>query len=205
MSERVAVFVDGSNLYHGFRSYLKSLGLEPDDFNIDYKRFPLALVGLERALVDTHFYIGRVDQAQDRESYARQQRFFSALRGCSRLAVHEGRLVPRKRKHTCPHCKRCFHKSMRVEKGTDVQLAADLLVGAFYEQYDTAILVSNDTDFIPIVKQVQQLRKRVQNAELADRAPSSRLAKTCDTPLILLDQQFLEGCVFRKDGAPLNW
>lgn len=48
------------------------------------------------------------------------------------------------------------------EKGVDVQLAVDLLVGAYEKSYDTAILISSDTDLIPAIKKVQQLGKKIE-------------------------------------------
>lgn len=40
------------------------------------------------------------------------------------------------------------------EKGVDVKLAVDLVVGAVDDRYDTAIVVSSDTDLIPAIKYI---------------------------------------------------
>jgi uncharacterized LabA/DUF88 family protein len=45
------------------------------------------------------------------------------------------------------------------EKGVDVKIAVDLLVGAYEDHYDTAILLSSDTDLIPAIRQVRALGK----------------------------------------------
>ena len=47
------------------------------------------------------------------------------------------------------------------EKGVDVLMAVDLLVGAYENIYDTAILVSGDGDFVPAIQRVQKLNKKV--------------------------------------------
>ena len=86
-----------------------------------------------------------------------------------------------------------------------MKLGADVLFGAFSEQYDTAILVTNDTDFIHVVKQVQQLRRKVQNADFAHRVRGSRLAAECNPPSISMDKDFLSNCVIRADGGALGW
>ncbi len=39
-----------------------------------------------------------------------------------------------------------------VEKGTDVQIATDMLRRAYVNAYDTAILVSGDSDLVPAVE-----------------------------------------------------
>ena len=48
------------------------------------------------------------------------------------------------------------------EKGVDVKLAVDLLVGAYDNLYDTAIVVSSDTDLIPAMLKVKHLGKSVE-------------------------------------------
>ena len=40
------------------------------------------------------------------------------------------------------------------EKGVDIKLAVDLVVGAVDNLYDTAIVISSDTDLIPAIKYV---------------------------------------------------
>jgi len=51
---------------------------------------------------------------------------------------------------------------MYYEKGVDVKIAVDLLVGAYENLYDTAILVSSDTDLIPAIEKVRALGKKVK-------------------------------------------
>ncbi len=48
------------------------------------------------------------------------------------------------------------------EKGVDVKIAVDLLVGAYENMYDEAILVSSDTDLVPVIKKVRHLGKKVE-------------------------------------------
>jgi len=48
------------------------------------------------------------------------------------------------------------------EKGVDVQIAVDLLVGAYEDLYDTAVLISSDTDLIPAMEKVKKLGKEVE-------------------------------------------
>jgi len=42
------------------------------------------------------------------------------------------------------------------QKGVDVQLAVDMLVGAFEGAFDVAVLVAGDADFIPVVEEVKR-------------------------------------------------
>jgi uncharacterized LabA/DUF88 family protein len=53
-----------------------------------------------------------------------------------------------------------------AQKEADVMLATELLMQAFHDSYDTAIVVSGDRDFVPAVKAVQSMGKRVEVAAL---------------------------------------
>lgn len=71
------------------------------------------------------------------------------------------------------------------EKGTDVKIAVDLVVGAVDNHYDTAILVSSDTDLIPAVKYIKYKKKKVEYVGFA-HAPSLGMQKYADFSILLL-------------------
>ena len=73
-------------------------------------------------------------------------------------------------------------------------LAVDLLSCAFDNQYDTAVLVSNDGDFVPAVSEVMRLHKQVVNAEFPFRLPSY-LSKQC-SETVELTEGFLRTCLY---------
>ncbi|MFP4363828.1 MAG: NYN domain-containing protein [Spirochaetia bacterium] len=51
------------------------------------------------------------------------------------------------------------------EKGVDTEIVCQLLMGAFNDQYDIALLMSDDSDFLPAVERVQDIfGKRVLQA-----------------------------------------
>ncbi|MDE0263751.1 MAG: NYN domain-containing protein [Bryobacterales bacterium] len=60
----------------------------------------------------------------------------------------------RKPIRTCPHCQRALQGT--VEKGVDTALATDLIEAAIDDQFDGAILVSADADFVPAVELVHR-------------------------------------------------
>ncbi len=49
-----------------------------------------------------------------------------------------------------------------IEKKVDIQIAIDIISLAYENAYDTAVLVSGDGDFIPVVKKVKELDKNVE-------------------------------------------
>ena len=49
-----------------------------------------------------------------------------------------------------------------IEKNVDINIAIDIIYLAYEDAYDTAVLVSEDGDFVPIVKKVKELDKSVE-------------------------------------------
>ena len=78
-------------------------------------------------------------------------------------------------------------KTPRQQKGVDVLLAVDLVVGAFTGIFDAAILVSGDADFVPAV---QEARRRGVVIVLASfkGTTSEELVDACDRVFYLDDE-----------------
>jgi Uncharacterized conserved protein len=168
MIERVIVFIDGSNVFHA----IKSLNIR-----IDYNRLVDFLVE-DRRLIRAYFY-GAVPQEKDLkkdspewESFLRQKRFLEelALQG---LKVKTARL-------------RRLPSGEFLEKEVDIMLATDMLSLAYKNAYDTAILVTGDSDFSYTVEEIQSLGKRVENASFK-KTSSYILRKVCDRFTLLDD------------------
>jgi uncharacterized LabA/DUF88 family protein len=49
-----------------------------------------------------------------------------------------------------------------IEKKVDIQIAIDMISFAYENAYDTAVLVSGDGDFVPVVKKIKGLDKKVE-------------------------------------------
>ncbi len=58
------------------------------------------------------------------------------------------------------------HDEFGGQKEADVMLATELLVQAFQGTFDVAVVVSGDRDFIPAIKAVQSMGRRVEVAAL---------------------------------------
>ena len=67
-AEKVMVFVDGSNFYHGLKATIGTAA-------INFPQFSRRLVGSSRTLVRTYYYNAPIPQLPDQERYKAQQRF----------------------------------------------------------------------------------------------------------------------------------
>lgn len=165
-AERVSIFIDGSNFYHS----LKKLNIK----EIDFTKLINILVN-NRELVDIYYYNASLDISINPKRYWEQQKFFDMLRKIQRFKV----ILCKMRKHKLSD--ESFYFDV---KGDDVHLTLDMLSGAFKNLYDTAIIVSGDEDFVPLVKYVQDLNKKVENA-FFKATSSNALKRICNKSISL--------------------
>ncbi|MEE9613643.1 MAG: NYN domain-containing protein [Thermodesulfobacteriota bacterium] len=183
--DRVVIFIDGSNFYHGLKGHCSG------KTKINFEKFANKLVN-GRKLVRTYYYNAPVDQLENPEKYKAQQKFFSALDRVPYLERSLGKLVRRTRSFTCSSCKKVDSTDFRMEKGVDVSIAVDMLVTAHRDLYDIAILVSGDGDFEKAMRGVKDTGRHVENAYFKG-GHSNLLMKECDK-FTELSKDFLKGC-----------
>jgi uncharacterized LabA/DUF88 family protein len=141
LEDRLAIFIDGSNLYNGMRDNLAST-------RVNLNELIKQLLG-ERQLMRTYYYNAPLTDDYEHELREGQQRFFESLRRIPYVTVRLGRLHRR-------------HDGSLVEKGIDVTLAVDALGLAHVDAYDTALLVSGDGDYVELVEALKRLGKHVE-------------------------------------------
>jgi uncharacterized LabA/DUF88 family protein len=74
------------------------------------------------------------------------------------------------------------------EKGVDVLIAVDLLVGAYEDKYDTAILVSSDTDLLPAIEKVRSMKKKIEYIGFSHK-PSYAMIANLDVRRLLIKEE----------------
>lgn len=162
--EKVAVYIDGSNTYNK----LKKLGVPEEGKRFDFSTFVSHIVG-ERQLVSKRYYVGVVrnhDNSEKSEKLVRkQQQFLETLRSTG-FEIKRGKIM--------------YDGGRIREKGVDVKLAVDLVIGAGDDLYDIAIVVSSDTDLIPAIKYLRYKKKKVEYIGFAGD-PSLGMIKECNT------------------------
>lgn len=149
-TERIAVFIDGFNVYYGF----KRKGWERYLW-LDYRKVFDRLVRQGQELVEVNYFTALSKRDGNRQ---RQQAYLNALDIHGGIVIHEGRIESRPVK-----CKRCGKRShvREQEKETDVSMAVEMLVGAFRGSYDTVWLMSNDSDLVPAVRALKDQSVKV--------------------------------------------
>lgn len=158
---RVAVFIDGSNLHHR----LIQAGWPA---SVDIRAFARRLAG-QRRLSRIYYYNVPPPHTHRPEQKAAQRAYYARIEAAGGVIFRLGHLQERRVKG----------KSIFEEKGVDVNLAVDMLSGAYQDRYDTAILVSSDGDFAPVVNEVKRRGKRVEYVYFPRSAKSRALQQAC--------------------------
>lgn len=156
---RACIYIDAFNLYYGC---LKDTPFKWLDLNLLCQH---ELPGLH--IEHLHVFAARVKgRPSDPSQPARQQTYFRALKTISNLTIHYGRYVENPvtmpRENPAPGDSPFVRVIKTEEKGSDVNLASHLLLGAFRNEYEIGVVISNDTDLKePIRIVTEEFRKPV--------------------------------------------
>jgi len=169
------IFIDGSNMYHSLKAYFKRA-------DIDLACFGQKLLE-KRHLVRMYYYNAVVGRQEEPERFKDQEKYFKSIAAIPYTELRLGRLV-----YTSQ-----WPNNSPFEKGVDVQLATDMITHAFRSNYDVAILVAGDNDFVGAIQAVKDNGKHVEVALFGQESTSRQLRDVADR-IIPLDGRLLCGC-----------
>lgn len=183
---RTVVYVDGFNLYYGA---LKGTSYKWLDLRAYFQR----ALPTGHTLVQIKYYTARVTALpHDLDAPSRQEVYLRALRAhcAGTLAITEGhfsvkpvRLPLASQPATIVEVIKC------EEKGSDVNLAVDLVNDEWLKKFDCAAVVSNDADLeraLKIVKQHRKLKVLLYTPGSPMRKPLSALSRWSHKQLPIL-------------------
>lgn len=166
--ERVFVYIDGGNLYRRIFN----------DYDLHFLSFKLSrfcdfLIGENRLKAGVRYYIGKVKQYPNNpksvELYNSQQKMLQKIKNDGIYTVL-GSINK--------------YGDVYKEKGVDVRLGLDLLEGAYEDRYDTALVVSSDSDLAPAFELVRRKNKTIESV-MFDKCNSFALQRDASTFKIL--------------------
>lgn len=132
-SENIIIYIDNSNLFHSFQSL---------NFQCDYSKLK-KIIKKQRNLLEANIYTGLMYPVRDKE-----KAWFSSLNKMGyNLKTRAIKVAPNGKK---------------IEKRIDVLMAVDIISSAYEKGVDTIIIVSGDSDFVPVVKKLKDLNKKVE-------------------------------------------
>ncbi len=198
--ERVQLYIDGGNFHH---LVLKKMSIKELEFS--FEEFAQFLANI-REITGKRYYVGtvreKVGDLKSREAMSRQTKFFTVLKSygweikTSKLRTRIEKIVIDARVKNYMELRRQGVSEIEFErtreKGIDVKLATDLIVGAVDNQYDTAIVVSSDADLVPAIDWIRyRMKKKVEyiGFSLVDRIDDQHSTRPLQTMINKSDIQ----------------
>ena len=168
-TERVAVFVDGANLYHSIKNYYRGV--------LDYDRLLSAAVG-DRKLLRATFYIVEKQETDESQGTTSARSFVYNLNKfgykvrSKPLVIHET-FTPE------------GERSVSHKGDWDIGIVVDIMRLA--DHADTYVLVSGDGDYVEAVEYLQSEKGIRVEVISAAQCTSQALIDVCDLHTDLAD------------------
>jgi len=176
---RTKIYVDEFNLYYGL--------VKDTPYRwLDIKILCQKVLPKDCNILSINYYTAIVKRAPDKAD--RQNAYLKALR----LSTPELRIIfgryqivdtwmpeaiavgkDRYGKNIYAEGKNKLHVIKREEKKTDVNLAVDIVTDAWKDQYDLAVLISNDNDIASALNEAKKLGKEIGLANATRRSRNS--------------------------------
>lgn len=200
--ERVVVYIDGFNLYFGIRE----AGFDKCRW-LNLKILVENLLQPHQKLIHIKYFTSRVSNNLDKQK--RQSTYIDALETIGVKVVYGNY------QDGSEECKRCGNIWRTAkEKMTDVNIATSMIIDAYKDEFDMAMLISGDSDLVPPIKSIHEnfKNKRVFIAFPPKRHNSSMALVAKGSLTIgrkkLVDSQFDEEIISKtgfKLKIPTTW
>src|SRR4030042_3279671 len=148
MDERAIFYIDGLNLYNG----LKRANLRKY-YWLDLRELARKLCLPSQRLVRVKYFTSMVSTKFDEGKFQRQSSYIKALKTLPDVEVFLGR--HQKGMTVCNRCGKIFRNFN--EKMTDMNIAVEMFKDAYQKNCDTQILISGDSDLVPVCRAVLEL------------------------------------------------
>ncbi len=201
--QRVISYVDGFNLYFGLKA-----GGWSRFYWLNVSKLSENLLLSSQELVTTKYFTSRIAAPPDKVK--RQTLFIEATQESTKAELIFGQYFQTPFK--CPLC--AGTDRVPTEKMTDVNIATEMLTDAFQDRFDTALLISADSDLLAPVKAIRRLfpEKRIVVAFPPNRT-SDMLKQSASAHIFIgkhtLAASLLPEKITKRDGyvieRPTRW
>lgn len=213
-SMKTSVYIDGFNFYHAcFRH--RHADCAPADKWLNLRLLANRLAGSDNVIHKVHYFTAYLYRSRfDADQNLRQELYIRALRTLPSVEIHLGKHIPVTRRGVLIQPDPAslgvwFHERAVIEtfeeKGSDVNLATQLLDDSYAGIIEHAIVVSNDTDLIAPIKSA---RRRIRVSVISPQITLAKQLKRVADAAWCLDARELRECrlpnpVIAADGTRL--
>jgi len=201
--QRIMIFIDFENFNIALVDYYNKLG-RPSP-KLDYKKMPHELV---RKLPNEGYVAKTIlcapkpdDFLMNIESRIKTYNWINGLKNIDYYAVIEGEHIARPvtgfTKDTMkPDNPASFYI---IEKGTDINMATEIVSKAFLNAYDTAVIISGDSDYIPVLKILNTVGK--SSVMVGVKGQNLKRIKPYVDQILIIDELFFDSCLRQEYTA----
>ena len=181
---RTYIYIDGFNFYYG--------AVKDTPYKwLNFKKLFESLLASAHQILSIKYFTAIVTGKIDPDQPIRQKTFIRALKKyIPEVSIHYGEFLSHNvfKPLAYPIDQNTFGKKIKFvniikteEKGSDVNLAVHLLNDAWLDQYDCAVVVSNDSDLAESLRLVkEQHNKKIGLITPSKTHPSRELLKYAD-------------------------
>ncbi len=162
---RAMVFIDYMNFSIALSSLYRTTDGKYDTPRLDYALLGSRLVEIidkDTKYIKTFLFVPKPDDFLMQDLSLRgMYEWAIGLRRLKNFDVYEGRYVARPTDESIPKTLAQRNTYYKEEKGTDVNLASQVISKAYSNAFDTSIIMSGDTDYLPVYEILKALGKIV--------------------------------------------
>lgn len=170
--KKVFAYIDGFNSYHCLKSAIESKNTNLINKNkwINYRKL-ISLFFDKNTNIDKIMFFSAIpyhahkyNSTKKAEKISRHNAFYEILEKYCNIEVVNGRFGKKIVTDTCPNCNKKIKLNKHEEKETDVSLSINILYDALtIKDLDTIVIISSDTDYIPIIKMIlERTNKKIK-------------------------------------------
>ena len=167
---KVIAYIDGFNLFFGMRSkgWRRYYWLDP-------RALASNLLKPGQRLVATKYFTARISPSpHDPDKHRRQSTYLEAVDTLAQTQIFYGHYLPKRQR-----CFRCGASwTSHEEKMTDVNIAVEMLQDAFADAFDTALVLSADSD---LTAPVEAVRGGFPKKRIVIASPPNRQSKRLES------------------------
>jgi len=198
---RAMVFIDFENFNIALVEYYRKLNSSSSSITprLDYKQLPCNIVQMlknEHCLCKTFLFAPKPDlflmeNPNKRSTYE----WLQGMKNYDNYDVIEGAHVSRPIGDNPPSTKKINDQNTYYveEKGTDINLATHVVSKGLLNAYDTAVIVSGDSDYLPVMSILNTIGKNVVVVGVYGQ-PLTRFKQVTDQQITLKDN-FFQDCL----------
>lgn len=155
-NNNVMLFLDLRNIINGAKDEM------PGPFTVDFCEMA-RILSSGRCVRGAYVFDGLGHKGENADAFESTQKFHSCLQYCGfRMVVRDS-----------------YTSEEREQKEVDVSMACTMLKHAMRDDYDTAIVITGDRDFVPAIEMIQECGKTVEVASFSSCA-SPAIKRACD-------------------------